>query len=794
VESAPGSAPVAALVSVPAPQCLVAENLPGGMRAVAVNGVDHALPWSPPASAPRGWVRRWGHEAPGLLVVAGVVAAVFWPLFTMRALLISGEVGTSDAIYQTYPFRLILGRALAAGHLPFWTGDIYCGFPLLANPSVGTLYPLNWLYAALPAASAASVVLLLSCLMAGCFTYAYVRTLGLGRAPATLAGMSFGACGFFVCHAKHAAFINTASWLPLHLALVERARAGGPRGLRAALWLAPVTALAGLAGGVQVLYLGLLLLAIYAPARLLAADAAGPRRRRLVLLGAMALAVALGLLMTAPQLLPSLELTSTSERQRGITYASADRWPLPLHDLLTLGWAGAVGLPGDGSYRGRDPEGYGIFWEDYGYVGWPVALLALTAACLLARRSALCRLLLILAGAGAVLALGVQTGLFWAAFHALPGLSYFRFPQRFLLWTELCTAVLGAWGLALVLGRLPGRRRAALAAVILLVAAVDLGSNQGRVNVYYDRQAWQQPPASALAVRAGTRQGSGRVGTAAPVLSYRLCVEHGGLAGNRHRFWRERGLLQPDGNVLWAVPQVGGYVELIPRWLELRDVGIGSLEGLMTLGAKDLPQHEAVLRPPTAYMRLLEACNAHYLLCGWPLEGEGLQLAASDGTVWVYHLPQPLGRAYLVPQAADIGTDGNFLARSRLGLDFARTVYLLGKSGQPAVGFQPSPVRLQESADQTHLSLAFTAPTRGWLVLTDTYYPGWQATIDGRPVVIERANCWMRAVQVPAGRHLVHFRYRCRPYERGLRIAAGSALVWLACMLFLPAGLRRRWA
>src|SRR5262249_11722241 len=50
-------------------------------------------------------------------------------------------------------------------------------------------------------------------------------------------------------------------------------------------------------------------------------------------------------------------------------------------------------------------------------------------------------------------------------------------------------------------------------------------------------------------------------------------------------------------------------------------------------------------------------------------------------------------------------------------------------------------------------------PEKGLLVLSDNYYPGWTATIDGQPTKILRANHTMRAVNVPPGQHLVSFQF-----------------------------------
>ena len=61
------------------------------------------------------------------------------------------------------------------------------------------------------------------------------------------------------------------------------------------------------------------------------------------------------------------------------------------------------------------------------------------------------------------------------------------------------------------------------------------------------------------------------------------------------------------------------------------------------------------------------------------------------------------------------------------------------------------------------------------LVLSDTYYPGWEAVIDGRPASILQANLCQRAVAVPAGTHVVTFRYVPQS------VAWGVAITGIGC-------------
>lgn len=72
-----------------------------------------------------------------------------------------------------------------------------------------------------------------------------------------------------------------------------------------------------------------------------------------------------------------------------------------------------------------------------------------------------------------------------------------------------------------------------------------------------------------------------------------------------------------------------------------------------------------------------------------------------------------------------------------------------------------------------------TAAGPGYLVLTDAYYPGWQATVAGRPAPILRADVMFRAVYLPSGRHTVTFRFKPLSVTVGLWLSGLAAALWL---------------
>jgi len=81
----------------------------------------------------------------------------------------------------------------------------------------------------------------------------------------------------------------------------------------------------------------------------------------------------------------------------------------------------------------------------------------------------------------------------------------------------------------------------------------------------------------------------------------------------------------------------------------------------------------------------------------------------------------------------------------------------------------------RKAPDRILINVALAQP--GFLVLTDTYYPGWRATVDGVAAEILAANHAFRAVQLEAGEHTVVFEYAPLSFRLGAWITLGSAVL-----------------
>jgi hypothetical protein len=95
-----------------------------------------------------------------------------------------------------------------------------------------------------------------------------------------------------------------------------------------------------------------------------------------------------------------------------------------------------------------------------------------------------------------------------------------------------------------------------------------------------------------------------------------------------------------------------------------------------------------------------------------------------------------------------------------------------------------------ESYEMDRVTISAMMMRPGFLILSDTFYPGWRAYIDGNEAPIFRANGFLRAIPLAVGQHKVEFRYVPATFFIGLSIALATLLGWLGVRFFIR--LRRK--
>ncbi len=705
-----------------------------------------------------------------IVIIVIVVAGSYWKLSSMQGVLITDDIFASDIMNDGFPYRLYMGEALKAGELPLWYPPVYGGFPLVARAEAGICYPPNivlfWL---LDPYVALNLIILLTLMTAGAGMFLYAREIGAGLYGSLLAGLAFAFSGFMVSHLKHLSMVNSACWLPLGLLAIERAlgsaQNGNRRGrIRALLWLGIVFALQNLSGHIQIAYYSALVYAAYFAARLYAVWRAGKKEnlpaRTLFhrgLVGWFLAAMAAGSLASAVQILPTYELVKRSQRAGGVTFEYATQYAYDPASILTFLYPPVHGEPGRASYTGK-----GIFWEDYGYVGFVTILLA-AYACVRKFRSRHVKFFAIAGFLAYLIVLGKATPAFGVAFDVVPMMSFFRFPTRMLFFVDAALAVMAGLGLASILSP-PAEGKRALATlpvasvagtVILVIAVADLLFFQLRQNAIAPLAEWRTPPRTASLIEKGPA--SYRIYSQGADFTHIAAFNNArGWLGSLQPYIDQREFLQPSLQVLYGFSTPNGYAQLTPSyvvdvWGDQNRAGLfNSLAGL-TRGRFEV-------RPP--YQKLLSLHNVKTVFSPLLVAGEGFVNRGIVGQVRIYDNPGVLPRAFLVgsyriasgeAQSLALLSDPSFQP-SREAILFAGPGIvphdsIAGAAHIVAYG-------TNEVAVETHAS----APAL--LVLSDTWYPGWEADVDGSASPVLRADHTMRAVVVPEGTHTVRFHFR----------------------------------
>jgi hypothetical protein len=215
---------------------------------------------------------------------------------------------------------------------------------------------------------------------------------------------------------------------------------------------------------------------------------------------------------------------------------------------------------------------------------------------------------------------------------------------------------------------------------------------------------------------------------------------------------------------------------------------------LIRTGVDSVPTIAPVTPRTLNVLRLLSVADLLQRPTDPPLRLPGLRLVYSAVDARVYAYDRALPRVFVVGRQQVVGGADRAMAavtRPRFdGLQAAVTERAIPGLAQNAQSKPPprGQARLVSYGAERVVATATTSRP-GLLVLTDNYFPGWKASVDGRPTPIYRVDYLLRGVPLPAGSHRVVFSYQPASWRWG-RIISGLTL--LAVLVAALVGWRRR--
>jgi hypothetical protein len=737
-----------------------------------------------------------------------------------------------DSVVQFQPYLRYSRERLPGA--PLWNPYIGIGRPFVANAQSAVLSPFSipsyvlgfWWSLGLAAA--------LKVFVAAFGTYLLGRALGMRFGGALLAGIVFAFSLFFVVWVSwpHA---SVWAFLPWLLLLTDRVLRR-PAPLSAA-GLAAVVALQFFGGHPESNFHVLVVTVLFFPLRLVTLRRDGEAVAAGHATAWFAAALAGGTALAAITLLPFLELLSETND----VDVRADYWKIHMPREYLLGLA----LP---DYWGRGTEvPIGAFAQGRAvYVG---ALPLLLAGVALVTRRSLLRFGVAVLGV-VMLAIVVGVPVLPDVIGHVPIVRTGNH-VRLEIVVVLCLALLAGWGLDdLCERRLPSRRVVLALGGALLVLPVLVLAARGQLTatglVRSVKAAWDLdgplpiPPddttrrvihmsslvAWVILMGAGLVLVAARVRSRLPVatfvaLAVALTVVDLFRAGmgqtpaidadhadqpptpalrllQAQRLDRFVGLERPLGP-----SPVTPNIAMRERLYDARSYDVPVEEHYDRLwrraikngGPTDFPTASAVLTPASLpALRLLSVTHVVQDPGDPPVRQPRLPVVYDRDDARIYAIPRALPRAGVVGAQQTVASDDAELdAVLRPDFDGRRTLVtreaLPGLAATPAAAPAGRATIVRYEPERVVVDATVRRPSA--LVLTDLQYPGWKATVDGRPADLRRVDWLLRATPLPAGRHRVELRYEPASWRAGW-IVSLIALVALAATVAIGLRARRR--
>jgi hypothetical protein len=690
----------------------------------------------------------------GPLLLFVVLCGFYWKL------ILSDQytwVDSPDLVHMETPRFQFQATRWHLGAFPLWDPHQWCGQPFLGQ-IVGAANPLNWPFFLLPLDAADKISIgtlhwyfVILHFLGALFAYWLCRDLRLSRAASLAGGLIFALSGFFSSNAWPP-MMGGYVWAPLVFLFLLRVLRGYRSAASAALCGLFVGA-AWLSGHHEVpLYLSFAVAAVW----IYHIGADRQARRELIRLGAIALAIAV--LTSGFQTVPGYEYARLAQRWVGIDHP--------------LGWNEAIPYSVDATYSLRPGSLMNTFvpWlanDASGYLGVTALMLAIFGV-VTGWKERWVRLFATLALAGLLLAMGGYNLFHGILYAVLPLFGKARVPGRLLCIFDAAAAPLAAYGFDAVLSRagpLMMRRMAlGLAAAgagvyALVLATGTISKFQPNENVAF--AALAALLLASVLIAWERRAVHWRFVTGALVA---LMLAEFNMVGGA--------FLERSGKAHGAtITELSKYEDI--RWflhgqpnLVRIDfdgqLNFGDWEGIDSLKGFGAGVTSNIQMLEWWAPRMQNLLGVTYTVAHAPTRPDQVLTFQGSSGYNVYTNPGAFPRVWTVHELVRTKDSESLRAILRDPSFDLRT--------KAPILETPPALELCAAADNAWMTgrtagsvtMKATMACRGMLVIADTWYPGWYATVDGRPAAVYEPYGALRGVVVEKGSHTIAMHYRPR--------------------------------
>jgi len=750
-----------------------------------------------------------------LIIILGIVFIFFWQFFFKGLVSIPADslVGLyhpfrdflakdytrgypfknfliTDPILQQFPWRELALNVEKKGQLPLWNPYSGAGEPLLANIQSSSLYPLNTLLFITPFIQGWMVLVMLQMFLGGIFTYFFLKNLGLKKESALFGSTTFILSGFYFAWLTWNNLLHVALWMPLILISIDKITESSKLKIQTSnfksfIW--PVILIFSLtssllAGHLQLFFYVFLVSFFYFVLRI--SSAKEKLKKSLIIL----VSFLIFLVLTSIQWLPTLNLIDLSSRAVDqMNWQSKEGWFIPWQNLIQFMAPDFFGNPATLNYWGT-----WNYAELVGYVGIFSLCFAAFAVFIKKEKTVIFFLL----------------SLFIAVLFSFPNIiSKIPFelkiplisssqPTRLLMVIDFALAVLSAYGVEEFLKR-KDTKKLIYISLLFFLGLIGIWAfvflEKGKiVNLVISQRNLYLPSIIIVAqliifilayflrekrkifltifylilfinifdlMRYGLKFN--------PFVSTSLVYPNTTITTflsneSKNYPWRfmgadyvanEKRIFPPNTAINYKLYGIDDYNPLLLKNYQ-------DYIAVSEWGFKNIPDFSfnRMIIPNNYNTRLIDLLGVKYVVTINPVNTAKLKYLFSEGESRVYENKNVFPRAFVVYSSVVAGTNqeaGNLLSDNKLDL---KKTAILEKNIGLENGDGSSNVKMINYSENK-IVLSVETSKKGLLILTDNYYPGWKATVDGQETDILRTDYSFRGLVVPQGKHIIELTF-----------------------------------